>query len=543
MSRIIEESALLLTSAATDVKCSGGVISITGLKTTTPLSAVTSISQVKYKAEVAQVVTVAGTSYTPAGGTAYTINIYDPLRRQAGYQEMPYKFSYTTPSDITLLGATAALQREAIHGELVSQINNMSGIIHATAVSLGTGTGFTVTDAGGYYPVWSQTMTNILGPNTVVPVQNGDTSGFAATNYSVTTPAVFSVGVGAKLAQEAPVTDAVYGNLISGKLTAPPLTITGASAVSGQNYDAFIITSLSLANAIGITDQYLYQVKSQTVWVDNGTGSATTNLTGFKAFARSFRKLALKTFENDPSAVQQWFDAPIVFQGPLGAAPAGTADVLGWMLSPTGSLNWTNIGTQTIVAPVLNATGLLIDQDDTATEGAHYSANQQTLGAQQFVVGKTEAMVAATVVMGDYTDAAFILGFRKKEAYNAVFNAYTDYATIGNGSSAAGTTYINGDLFVTRAELAGGGITETVSAVAPADGVSYTCWVKVDINGYVTAFVNGTSYPIYSSGTTQMKFAADTVLIPCFQIVNIGGGDPACSISEFWAVSTDSLIS
>jgi len=107
------------------------------------------------------------------------------------------------------LGANDALRREAITGELVAQINAVSGIVHATATTAGSGNGFTVTDAGGYYPVWSQTMTNILGPNTVIPITNGDGSGYASTNYSVTTAAVFSVGVGAKLAQEAPVTDAV----------------------------------------------------------------------------------------------------------------------------------------------------------------------------------------------------------------------------------------------------------------------------------------------------------------------------------------------
>jgi len=58
-------------------------------------------------------------------------------------------------------------------------------------------------------------------------------------------------------------------------------------------------------------------------------------------------------------------------------------------LSPYGALNRTNIGTQTIFAPVLDATGLLIDQDDTAGDGSHTSANQQALGVQSFIVGKT----------------------------------------------------------------------------------------------------------------------------------------------------------
>ena len=136
-------------------------------------------------------------------------------------------------------------------------------------------------------------------------------------------------------------------------------------------------------------------------------------------------------YKNDPTAVIEFFDKPIVFQDALGAAPAGTADTLGWQLSPYGALNRTNIGTQTIVAPVLSANGLLIDQDDTTTEGNHTSANQGTLGVQQFVVGAEEFSVQARIVMGDWTDSHTIVGFRRKAVYTADFNDYTDLAAIG----------------------------------------------------------------------------------------------------------------
>jgi hypothetical protein len=336
--------------------------------------------------------------------------------------------------------------------------------------------------------------------------------------------------------------DFMYGNLIQGTLIAPPLTTAGLGAVSGQIYEAFVINSFNTAAAHNQTGQDALIQKLKTVWVDNGTGSATTNLAGFKAIERVFHKLMVQVYSADASCVQEWFDRPIVFQDPLGAAPTGTADTLGWQYGYT-PLNRTNIGTQTIVAPVLDATGLLIDQDDTATEGSHTSANQQTLGDQSFVVGKAPFMVAARYVMGDYTDAAFMVGFRKKAVYGAVINNYTDYATIGNGSSAAGTTWINGDLFATRANINGGTTLQAISAVAPSDGVSVLVWLKVALDGSVTAFVNGTSYPIYSVGTTALIFDAGDEMIPFYQIVNIGGGDPACSIGEFFAVADDKLIS
>lgn len=527
------KSVLLKTSAATDVICSGGEITITGLKSIRKKD-ITSFKQILYKAEVPQVITIGASSYTPTADTIYAIEIFDPNRKIGSYQEQQKVYSYRTTATLT---GTAAQQREVIHAALVVKINADSSN-RSVAASNGTGTGFTITDDGVYYSVRSQSMTNVLGANTVLPKTNTDGTGFAYNDYAVTTAAVASFGVGATLATGAVVLDKFFGNQIQGTID-NPVTTAGASADSGQKYNGFEICYLE-ADYIGY---WIYKDRVATVYVDNGTGTATTNLTGYKAIERVFHKLMVEQFKNDPSTVQEWFDKPIIFQDPLGAAPTGTADTLGMQISPYGSLNRTNIGTQTIVVPVLNSTGLLIDQDDTATEGSHTSANQQTLGDQSFVIGKTGITVASRLVMGDYTDAAFKLGLRKKAVYGAVINNYTDYATVGNGSSAAGTTWINGDFFVTQGNINSGTPVQAISAVAPADGVSYMCWLKVDAAGVVTAYVDGTAYPIYYTGTTTMTFDAGDELIPFYQIVNIGSGDPACSIGEFFAVASDQIIS
>jgi hypothetical protein len=530
MSKPIKESVLLKTSVATDVQCSGGVLSITGLK---PVSKkdITAIKQIKSKAEVAQVVTVGGTAYTPTDNTSYTVVVTDPLRVQAGYEESQKKYSHTTD---TVTGV-AATDREAISVALVAKIN-ADASNHAVAVTLGSGNGFTVTDDGGYWPVFAQNMTNVKGVNSVYTVNNPDGTGFTSTNFSVTTTGVYSYGLGANLLAEKPVVDYVYGNLISGVLYAPPVATDGTGAVSGQNYDGFVIESMKSVDAIGVTGQYAYVERTQYVFVDNGTGSATTNLTGFKALSRVFHKLMVQVYQNDASCVQEWFDKPIVFQDPLGAAPTGTANTLGWQLSPYTSLNRTNIGTQTIVAPVLDATGLLIDQDDTAGDGNHTSANQQALGDQSFIVGKTAFMVGARIVMGDWTDSHILVGFRKKAVYAADYNDYTDLAAIGSGAAA-------GDTITTTGILNNAATVATASAASYADGVSAMLWVKVALNGTVTAWVDGTSYPIYSAGTTALVFDAGDEMIPFYQHVNIGNGNPAVSIGEFFAVATDQLIS
>lgn len=536
------KSVLLTTSAGTDVQYSGGEILIAGLNPVKQ-TRIIDFSQINYRAEVQQVVTIGATAYTPAADTTYVVEIGDVTRVDHGYTENVKQYIYTTPADITTLGANAALQREAIHLAIIAKINAIASNF-VVAATLTGGNGFTVTDDAGYYPYNRQGMTNRKGASYVRPAQNSDGTGFAATNYVLTTAAVYEFGTGLNLLNNAPVYDYMTGNLISGELDTP-LTITGGTAVSGQKYNMFSISYLkrvSLPTAFN-GNSYVFLLLTEQVFVDNGTGTSTANLAGYKAFERYMQKGMFDQFSSDPSTVIEWFDKPIQFADPLSAAPTGTANTLGMQLSPYGSLNRTNIGTQTIVAPVLNATGLLIDQDDTATEGSHTSANQQTLGCQEFIVGKQDFMLVSRVVMADWTDAAFKVGFRKKAVYDATFNNYTDIAAIGNGSSAAGTTWINGDLIATNAGLNGAAHVQAISTVAPVDAVSILFVVKVAKDGTVTAFADGVSYPIYSAGTTTMIFDAGDALIPFYQIVNIGGGDPAASISEFVAIPNTRILS
>lgn len=529
----ISKSVLYKTCDATNIQFSGGYVYPFGLNPI-KLTNITRIAQVKYRAEVVQVVTVGATAYTPTGDTLYQVAVFDPNRRVSGYNEQIKYYGYTTPTDVTTLGATAALQREAISVAIVAAIN-ADPTNHAVAATLGSGNGFTVTDDAGYYPTRSQTMTNVLGQNTVLV-----TNGYADSNITVTTAAVFALGVGARLLAAQPTTDWMNGgNVISGDPKAPAtFTNPPTYAVSGQNYDAFVIESFVPApSPESVSGQQFALVNQvETIWADNGTGTSTTNLTEFKAFERVFHKIIGKIYRNDAGTTQEWFDAPIVFQDPLGAAPTGTANTLGWQLSPYGSLNRTNIGTQTIVAPVLNATGLLLDQDDTNAEGSHTSANQQALGDQSFIVGQTAFSVTARVVAADWTDTMFMVGFRKKAVYTADFNDYTDLAAIGGGAA-------DGDSITTQGILNNAATVATDSGTNFADGVSMLLQIRVAIDGTVSAyFANAsggwTSAPIYSAGTTTLIFDAGDEMIPFYQHVNIGGGDPAVSIGEFFAIAT-----
>ena len=135
------KSVLFNASAGSDVQYSGDEILIAGLDAV-KLSRVINFSQINYRAEVAQVITIGSVAYTPTASTPYTVEIGDVNVRDHGYTSSLKKFSYTTPDDITTLGATAALQREAITLKLVAEIN--AGSPFVTAATLTLGNGFTV---------------------------------------------------------------------------------------------------------------------------------------------------------------------------------------------------------------------------------------------------------------------------------------------------------------------------------------------------------------------------------------------------------------
>lgn len=539
----VNEAVLLRTSAATDVQSSGGFISIAGLSSTWKKLLV-SIKQLKYKAEVSQVVTIGAvdTAWVPVGSTTYGVLIGDSRRNLAGSESTPKLYSYTTSASLTKEGTTAALRREYINGKIVTAINNDPSNF-GVAVSLGSGNGYTFTDDAGYNPLllndanllYAQGQSGRQGKSTVQIWQNTDGSGYATTNISVTTAAVYAFGVGADLANGKPVMDFMYGNLIQGTLIAPPLTTAGLGAVSGQKYDAFVINSFGTAAAHNQTGQDALISKIKTVWVDNGTGSDTANLAGFKAIRRVFHKLMAEVYKFDASSVIEFFDQNFVIQGPLGAVPVTTTSLKNKFLTPYGLLNHYNIGTQTIVAPTQGSTGLLTDQDIATGDGAEYCPEVATVNSQEFVVGKSTAIAIFEYVVTDVTGANAYFGFRKKEAFQLDYNNYNDLATIGF-TSTSGKFSTNGILANAAT------VTTTSTTTGATNAVSSLYVVSVDINGVVTCTADGVAYPVYSAGTTPMVFAAGTVLIPFFETTQITGTASVGVISEFFAVADDKLI-
>jgi len=528
-----QPAILLRTSTGTDVQRSGGILSIAGL-TDTKVSRISSIVQIKGKAEVVQVKKVGGTAYTPTGSTPYTIAIGDTNRTKNGVREILKRYTYVTPANITDLGATTALQSEAIHAALITLINNdPSNFVAATTV--GGGGGINITDDAGYYPPFSQTGTGRLGASTVLPVQNNDDTGFAATNVSTTTAAVYSSGLGADLISSIAITDAYIGGLISGYLYSSngiaPKTVDGLTAVSGQIYDIFVIQSLDEASAYGGNGtQRAFVPVTKFVVVDNGTGSSTTNATGFASFEREMLRLIGDVYGQDPATIAEFFDNTLVNASLCNDGSAlGTDNKTVTVNTGKSQLYYNYIGTATITVPIVTTNGLPLVLDATTQEGYELSAPNLTQCPKQGVVGKGEFSYYGRVNIGAGIAATsfktFSFGLRKKAAYAVDQTAYeaasAPTVALGVPLDTGAAPVIN----IITGPGSAGALTNTSTAVTPTASQILDFYITVDNAGVAKFYVNGTDKTGLLAAT--YTFAAGTVLIPFVSTRNAAAASAA----------------
>lgn len=519
------KSVLFNTSAGSDVQYSGGEILIAGLDAV-KLSRVINFSQINYRAEVAQVITIGATAYTPTASTAYSVEIGDVNVRDHGYTSSLKKFTYTTPDDITTLGASAALQREAITLKLVAEIN--AGSPFVTAATLTLGNGFTVTDKAGYFPYNRQGNNGRQGASVVRPTTNTDGTGFAASNFVLTTAAVYEFGTGLNLLNNAPVYDFMTGNLISGEIETP-LTAAGLTAVSGQKYNMFNISYLDLValpTAFNGTSR-VYLVKNQTAFVDNGAGSSTANATGYAAFERNLQRGILSIYAQDQASIVEFFDGAPIAGAKAGGAPVGTTGAENTLhLSGGNVLHYAILGAgQTLTAPAYVATGLQLDLDAADNEGAEYSAPVDAVSGKEFVVGKTEFSLIWKASIADVSDTDdCLIGFRKKEAYQAAVDNYDELAAFNVNA---------GDIFISTI-LNNAATVDTDTTLNWADTETHELEVRVLKSGAVKFLVDGVDKT--SVQATAYSFDAGEVVIPFNYVLNAAASAPTVVVSKFAAV-------
>lgn len=210
----------------------------------------------------------------------------------------------------------------------------------------------------------------------------------------------------------------------------------------------------------------------------------------------------------------------VVSQSPIcqsnantGVAPTGSNGDVNLMYMQDGCLmEQFIIGTQTIIAPRMNANGLNLALDNTAAEGSEYNFGARNNAKHAYTIGTSPAFfMTAKFYVEDLSGCdPLMIGFRKVEANNATLASYTDYALIGLNQGTSATNV------VMLTELNAGGQTATDSTDAwGGDGSAQTVTVKVSAAGVVTFEVNGVAATVAPSFT----FDNGDVVMPIIHFV------------------------
>lgn len=197
-----------------------------------------------------------------------------------------------------------------------------------------------------------------------------------------------------------------------------------------------------------------------------------------------------------------------------GAAPTGTTSAVNLMMLQEGIIMEQFIlgAGQTIIAPRMTTTGLLVSLDLTITEGAEYNFGVAANSRHAYTIGTSPAFFfQVRMNIADVSGGLpYMIGFRKQEANNATLASYTDYAMIGMNSvvSAANVTLLT--------ELNAGGQTTTDTTDAWADGTALTLAVLVSAAGVVTYTIDG----VAPSVTAAFTFDSGDVVMPFIRITH-----------------------
>lgn len=308
------------------------------------------------------------------------------------------------------------------------------------------------------------------------------------------------------------------------------LNSTGAAINIGNDANAFAINigtgaaarTVTIGNATG----------ASSVVVDVGTGAAsfgasatahTTTIGG--TTGASATVIQAGTGEITMTGTVKQIDAELMGQSGIYVptftqdAPAVSAANTGGV--PTGATGNVNLYTlqggfvmqgfvvgagQTILQPIMGANGLIINADQTDTEGMEYN-----FPYFQYTIGTSDAFAfELDLYINDMDGAApYVFGFRKTEANNADWTAYDTVASMGMIAASSVTNV------VLATELNGGGqtITDTTDAWG-GDGTTNTLRVLVDASGNVTYTINGAA----PSATAAFQIDNADVVIPFIRI-------------------------
>lgn len=192
------------------------------------------------------------------------------------------------------------------------------------------------------------------------------------------------------------------------------------------------------------------------------------------------------------------------FSGKSGTAATGTAGDENILMLPTTAMEYHILGTQTIVAPSVTASGLdLGTMDQTANDGLELNHGVLSSQIPSFIVGTDAAFffrVRFSIADVSGTDDCLV-GLRKVEANQANVDDYADMAALN---------VISGDINIET--IVGGAATVTTDTTDNwADGETHELKVLVSATGAVTYLIDGvapstTAAYTFTDGLNVMPF-------------------------------------
>lgn len=254
---------------------------------------------------------------------------------------------------------------------------------------------------------------------------------------------------------------------------------TGAAINIGNDADAFAV-NVGTGAAARTTTVGSTNTTSATV-IQSGTGDITMTGT-VKEVTSEFltRSGDFVTFTQSPIG-QSALDT--------GVDPTGANGDVNLLSFQEGMLmEQFIIGTQTIIVPRMDATGLLSSLDLTATDGWELNFGAARANSRHaFTIGTSLAFfMELRFTLADVSGCEpLYFGFRKTQANQAAFGAYTDFVGYGVNNLVAGGDAIIG----TR--LNSGGINSTDTNDAWGDGTTHTLQVLVSAAGVTTFTFDG----------------------------------------------------
>ncbi len=225
------------------------------------------------------------------------------------------------------------------------------------------------------------------------------------------------------------------------------------------------------------------------------------------------------------STIELFEAAPFFAAAPEGYGnPTGTTGDVNLMKTEENIFEYHIKGTQTILAPVFNTSGLGLNvgMDQTSGDGVEITQGITDRSKAAFTVGADKFYFEAELSIGDVSGLSeCAVGFRKAAAYTANLDDYTDMAAL---NVQAGT--VNLETILNNAATTTTDTTEDV-----ADGETVTLKVEVLTDGTCRYYVDDTQ--VLTSDT--FTFDAGDVLVPFLFVLNGADAGDAVNLKS-WKV-------